>query len=75
MFVGFTALPAPGSQAKRSWRQVFGMAENSSMSAEMIEATYRGLSKKRHPDTPGGSHDQMAELNAARAEALQEISR
>lgn len=73
-FTGFSALPAPGQQSKRSWRQVFGLPENSSMSVEMIDATYRSLSKKRHPDAPSGSHDQMAELNAARAEALQEMS-
>jgi hypothetical protein len=37
-----------------------------------LNQTWRDLAGKRHPDA-GGSHDAMAELNAARAEALKEI--
>lgn len=71
-FSGFVALPAP---AKRSCWEVLGLTEPSkAYSKQDIEAAYRRLSKERHPDAPGGSHDLMAELNAAREEALRRLS-
>lgn len=67
-FSGFVALPAP---AKRSCWDFLGLTENGkAYSKQDVEAAYRRLSKLRHPDAPGGSHDAMAELNAARDEAL-----
>lgn len=73
MFTGFQALPAPG--AKRPWREVLKMEgfDAAQTDAQMIEARYRALAKKAHPDAPGGSHDAMSELNAAKADALREI--
>lgn len=68
-FTGFVALPSPA--AKRSWRQVLNIG--GSASADDIEAAFRRLAKERHPDR-GGSDAMMAELNAARAEALKEIA-
>lgn len=74
-FQGFAALPSPG--AKRSWREVLCIDNNPNrrqpVSRDMIEHAYRELAKKRHPDTDGGSHEAMAELNAARIEALREV--
>ncbi|WP_024278591.1 J domain-containing protein [Xanthobacter sp. 126] len=72
-FKGFIpALPAPG---RRPWREVLGFnVGGEPITAEMIETAYRGLAKERHPDH-GGSDDAMAELTAARAAALKEISR
>ncbi|HEX5466916.1 MAG TPA: J domain-containing protein [Candidatus Limnocylindrales bacterium] len=35
--------------------------------ADVIQAAYRRLARKLHPDTPGGSDARMAELNAAYA--------
>lgn len=69
-FTGFTALPAPG--AKKTWREVFGYHDAQMPTAAQLNQTWRDLAGKRHPDA-GGSHDAMAELNAARAEALKEI--
>jgi hypothetical protein len=72
-FTGFTALPAPG--AKRHWREVLAIdLPLYAVKADGIEAAFRRLSKKHHPDV-GGSHEAMAELNEARSEALREIGK
>lgn len=70
-FTGFTALPAPG--AKRPWREVFGFGQIERITVDYLNERYRAKSKAVHPDAPGGSHDAMAELNAAKADALKEI--
>jgi len=67
MFVGFQALPAPGSTP---WWLVLGVSRNAQPAA--IEAAYRSLARERHPDQPGGSHDMMADLNRARDAGLKE---
>lgn len=61
-FTGFVALPAPPS----SW-DVLGLKPGASRND--IEGAYRDHAKRLHPDA-GGSHDQMARLNAARDELL-----
>lgn len=66
-FQGFAALP---SQA--NWRTVLGVGGNG-VTRATVEKAYRDLAKTRHPDAPGGSTDAMAELNAARDQALREI--
>lgn len=70
-FKGFIpALPAPG----RPWREVLGInAAKAVLDPADIDTAYRHFAKLRHPDAPGGSHEAMAELNAARAAALKEI--
>lgn len=70
MFTGFAALPAPG--ATRPWRDVMGFPDGSHPTVAEIDAMFRMLAKKRHPDA-GGSHLLMAELTAARDEALREV--
>lgn len=74
-YAGFAALPPPGKS--RTWREVLKMEsfDAAQTDASMIEARYRALAKKAHPDAPGGSHDQMAELNRAKEEALREVTR
>ncbi len=74
-FSGFTALPAPGEQAQRDWRDVLELNadERSRVSKAIIEGRFRYLAAKRHPDRAGGSHEAMSELNRARDEALKEI--
>jgi hypothetical protein len=62
----FQALPAPA--APRSCWQVLGLAPGAA--AGDIQAAFRRLSADRHPDRPGGSHDAMSELTAARETAL-----
>lgn len=73
-FEAFVALPPSGAR-KRTWREVFGWDDNGRHYKADIEARYRELSKKAHPDAPGGSHDAMSELNAARDAALKEFSK
>lgn len=66
-FRGFASLP---SQTGRDWWDVLQVTRNTSKDA--IESNFRRLSRDRHPDT-GGSHEAMAELNAARAQALSAV--
>lgn len=70
-FAGFVALPAP---AKRNWMAILDLDgwERRQLTVQKIEEQYRRLAAMRHPDR-GGSNDAMAELNAARDEALREI--
>ena len=72
-FTGFIALPSPGGARKRPWREVMAWPDGAQLIKETIEAAYRACAKARHPDA-GGSHEAMAELNAARDEAMKEIS-
>lgn len=62
----FQALPAPG--APRKWWDVLGVPSNPTR--KQVSEAFRRLSAERHPDKPGGSHDAMAELTAARDDAL-----
>ena len=65
---GFTAaLPSPGS---KHWSAVLGVGRDASLSE--IEAAWRRLAAERHPDKPGGSDAEMADLNRARDEARKE---
>ena len=67
---GFTALPAPaGRPRKPKWFEVLGVPE-STRDESTIANAYRSASATAHPDRPGGSHDAMARLNAARDEGL-----
>lgn len=65
MFTGFKALPAGGTQ-KRGFRDVLELCLGDGIGN--AELQYRKLSLSRHPDR-GGSHEAMAELNEAIAEA------
>jgi hypothetical protein len=68
MFRGFEALPAP-----KGWREILGIQHNGPVDRAAVEALYRNRARERHPDMPGGSTAAMAELNAARDEALREV--
>ncbi len=75
-FSGFAALPAPNTK-RRCW-DVLGLSSANVLvlldhddRVRAIEQAFRTKAKTAHPDV-GGSHDLMSELNAARAEALQE---
>lgn len=71
MFAGFVALPAP--DAKKHWREVLGVGPKEPMDAAYVRERYRIRAQGAHPDRPGGSHAEMAELNRARDEALAEV--
>lgn len=77
-FAGFTALPAPeGSAPKRAWWVVLNYGEDPEsrldLSADEVEARFRTLAKRRHPDADGGSKEAMAELNQAREDAVRDL--
>lgn len=55
--------------ANGAWWSVLRVAETASR--EEIEAAFRELAREHHPDL-GGSQEKMAELNAAREQALRE---
>jgi hypothetical protein len=66
-FRGYEALPAP-----EPWWQVLGLP-GPTHSRDEIAAAYRRASAVAHPDRPGGSHDKMARINAARTEGLKQL--
>jgi hypothetical protein len=66
MFQGFALIEAPG---KKSWWDILQCRRDATR--EIIEAQFRRLARDRHPDA-GGSHEMMAELNAARDAAIKE---
>jgi hypothetical protein len=77
-FAGFSALPPPeGSAPKRPWYVVLNYGEDpearADLSVEEVEARFRTLAKRRHPDVDGGSAELMAELNQAREDAVREL--
>lgn len=75
-FTGFTALPAPiVAGMKRDWQVVLGLQELLLPDADDVRKAYQRLASQYHTDKPGADHDKMAELNAARDEALQELSK
>lgn len=66
-FQGFLALPAPkGSH----WTEVLQLPKDARR--EDVKTPYRRYASMYHPDKPGGSHEKMAEINAAQEQALQE---
>jgi hypothetical protein len=73
---GFAQLPSgAGGPVKRPWREVLNLEGFQAPAFVMragLDAAYKQLARTRHPDA-GGSNDAMAELNAARDEALKEI--
>lgn len=80
-FTGFSALPPPeGSKPKRPWWEVLRYsadpAEREILSAGEVEARYRTMAKRLHPDTGGETADAeaFAELTVAKDDALAELS-
>jgi hypothetical protein len=67
-FRGFTALPAQGGAA--SWSEVLGVPSDASR--DEVHEAYRRRSLECHPDR-GGSHDAMARVNQAWAEAQADL--
>lgn len=72
-FAGYDALPPPGAVAKIPWRKVFEYTDDARPSKADLQARYRMMAARFHPDLQGGSHEAMAMLNTARDEALKEI--
>lgn len=77
-FAGFTALPAPdGAKPKRPWWTVLNYPadpdDRLDLSVEEVDARFRTLAKRRHPDVDGGSVEAFQELQEARDDAVREI--
>lgn len=72
-FVGYSALPAsivtPPPSQPRPWHEVLEVSPTASL--ETIDAAYRSLARKAHPDQ-GGSAEAFAELSRALREAKKE---
>lgn len=60
----FEALPAPPT----CW-ELLGLSPGATK--DEVERAFRAKSKEAHPDRPGGSHDRMAALTNARAQAVE----
>jgi hypothetical protein len=71
-FSAFQALPAPVGMRKRPWREVLGCHRDARLSRREVDHFYREAARKAHPDS-GGSDEAMSEVNAARAEAHDEV--
>lgn len=71
-FTGFQALPAPAGVQQRPWHVVLDVLPTAPLS--LCETAYRNAAKRYHPDSPNGSAEAMAELNAAIAQARREKS-
>jgi hypothetical protein len=69
-FIGFAALP---ESTQKSWRVVLQIAEDKEVTKDYINERFRTMAALSHPDI-GGTHDAMAELNAARSQALRECA-
>ena len=63
---GFTALPAP----EQAW-QVLGVRHDASRAE--IEAAYRALSARWHPDKADGDEQRMMRINRARDQLLEQF--
>lgn len=70
-FEGFMSLPAPGQAESALWWKVLRVPATAT-EAE-IQSAYRKRAAEVHPDRPGGSAAAMAELNAARDQALKAV--
>jgi DnaJ-domain-containing protein 1 len=70
-FSGFAALPPAGP---KPWREVLGVhGVSGEMAREVARTRYRELAAEAHPDRAGGSHERMAEINAAYEAAKLEL--
>jgi len=65
-FTGFDQLPEPNN-----WRHVLGLTTETA-TMDKAEAAYKKLAMARHPDR-GGTHEQMAAINAAWDQAKREF--
>lgn len=68
-FTGFVALPPP--KDAKSWWEVLGVRQGATR--DEIEAAHREKAKTAHPDKQGGDQASMAEINAAKDEALEAL--
>lgn len=68
-FAGYAALPAKGA----TWRSALGFGPDDPVTREAIDKAFKERARTSHPDV-GGSHEAMAALTSARAEAFAEAN-
>jgi hypothetical protein len=69
-FTGFTALP---EKASTPWRDVLGFNSGEIIGVTQVEARFRELAQKHHPDM-GGDRNQFEAVVAAREQARWELT-
>ncbi|QRF60186.1 J domain-containing protein [Variovorax paradoxus] len=75
-FTGFAALPPPiVAGMKRDWQLVLELGDLLLPTEDDVRRAYQRLASRYHPDRAGGDPVRMAELNAARDEALKWIQK
>ena len=69
-FVGFAALP---ERASAPWRDVLGLEHGRAIPVEAVEARFKELAMKHHPDK-GGDPERFRQLIQAREDAKSELA-
>jgi len=69
-FDGFVALPE-----QANWRSILGFRPGQTVTMADADAAYKLGAKRLHADTGADSHDDMVKLNAAIAQARQELGK
>lgn len=67
-FAGYTGLPAKG----QTWRTTLGFTPDQAVTRDAVDDAFKARARTAHPDVQGGSHDAMASLTQAKAEAIKE---
>lgn len=70
VYMGFAALPADASPS--TWRGVLEFNPDEAITAEQLRKRFELLALRAHPDRPDGSHEYMAAVNQAYAQARKE---
>lgn len=68
-FAGFKALPAAGGTSGLNWWDVLGVSASANMTE--IDASYRALARRLHPDIPGAERGSWDDLQEAYRQAKQ----
>ena len=71
VYMGFAALPANASPS--TWRAVLEFHADDAVSVEVLRKRFEMIALRAHPDKTTGSHEYMAAVNQAYADARKEL--
>lgn len=71
VYMGFAALPADAGPS--TWRGVLEFDAAAAVAPDELRKRYAQLALRAHPDKPHGSHEYMAAVNRAYADARKEL--